>query len=649
MLKLKKPESFELAFPAFLLAALCLNAWLLKLPDINWGIALSGWSALDWVAQLNLPENFTRDFANGIHVYAKTSFMHIYPLAQQWFGVSPENLIPAVILCEIGFLGACAVYFCRTIAPASPPVAAFLFAMLLIGSPVRDMELANFGVPYFWGLYYNIADGLRLLGIALFLRGRVGQAAVLLAASFTVHPIMALMGCAFAFGCLLVERRIAEPRRLAVATALFCAISAVWWWLEFRSADVSSGAIDAQTWISMARAFSFHFFPVDYGMLTIYHDTHVLPLLSLLSLAVFYLPCICPDNRRCNAILAGLLLLGVLSIAGLVISVYVPIPALIKLALPRASDMLILVALAVAVVGLVTDILEGALFWRALAAAVLLSPFVIKPGFPALAVLLLILPRVRTLPTGTAVGRVRVVPLIMCCAAVAWGIAMLKMNILEPRHLPAYIGSLHFWILGGAAGLLTAVAFSMRRMARNMFDVGPIVLIVVVLAIVYLSSKWQAQGVPGQPDRKRGQDYMEVQRWANKNTEPVALFMVDPTIYYGWRDYSARSSFGNLREWLHTSWLYDSRVAQYDEGMKRFNELGIELSPFLTMRPSINGFYRLDAVVRKRFYSMNPQWFTNLAGRYGINYLVLSKNSIQQSYPFSRVFENDSFVVYKVS
>src|SRR5262249_17990396 len=158
--------------------------------------------------------------------------------------------------------------------------------------------------------------------------------------------------------------------------------------------------------------------------------THILPLLCLLSMATFYVPRLYPDRRRGHAVLAGLLLLGLLTIAGLVMSVYTPTPAIIKLALPRASDMLIIVALAVAVAGLVTDLLHVALFWRALATAVLLSLFLIKPGFPALAVLLLILPRVRSMSSGKPTGPLLIAPLAMCCVIVAWGVAMLKMDIV---------------------------------------------------------------------------------------------------------------------------------------------------------------------------------------------------------------------------
>jgi hypothetical protein len=151
------------------------------------------------------------------------------------------------------------------------------------------------------------------------------------------------------------------------------------------------------------------------------------------------------------------------------------------------------------------------------------------------------------------------------------------------------------------------------------------------------------------PDERKelASDYLAVQRWAGANAAPDSLFMVDPTIYYGWRDFSQRSSFGNLREWLHTGWLYDSQAAVYGEGLKRFGEFGIDIEPYKRMRPSIDGYHRLSDDLRQVFYLKDPGWFEDLSRRYGIEYFVLQKKYIKRDLPFDEVFENASFVVYR--
>jgi len=648
MIKSKAASYLELLFPFGVLAVLCLEIWMGKLPDINWQIALSGWSPIDWVAHLTYPENFSRDFPSGMNLYDKSLFMHIYPLAQRWLGVSPEQLIPFVILFEIVFLAVCAVYFCRAIVPDATPVIAYLFALLLV-SGYANMDLGNFGRPFFWGLYYNIADGLRLLGIAMLLRRHIVSAALLFAVSLTVHPIMALMGCTFAFGYMLIERRIAEPRRLLLGAVLFGVIAAAWWMLMFRDASLSAGEVGAQTWISIVRTFSYHFFPVDIGLLTLDHDRRFLPLLSLLALATFYLPRVCTDDRRCHAILVGMLLLCVLTVLGLLISAFVPIPALIKLSLPRASDMLVLVALAIAVAGLVDEILNGSFLSRALACGVILSPYFMKPGFPVLPVILLVLLHVRAHWRSGRPWTIRMATLVFCCAILMLGPLYWAVGILKPYHWPAYAGSLKFWLSVVCAGVLLPLIMAGARHRVIGFANRIPIQIALMLATAFLFSRLYSNSLPGEQVRKQGKDYLEAQRWANTNTPSSALFMVDPTISYGWRDFSSRSSFGNLREWLHTSWLYDSRLAQYTEGKKRFDELGIDIHLYLNEHPSIDGYNKLDSDVKKRFYSMEPNWFVNLEQRYGVNYLVLYRSLIQLNYPFKKVFENDSFVIFKLA
>lgn len=630
------------------LAAMCVAIWLLRLPDINWQIALSGWSAIDWVAHLNNPEAFRFDFPNGMHIYEKSSFMHVYPLAQKWLGIAPESLLPIVILFEICFMAACAVYFCRTLLPGSSLVACCIFALLVICSPARDMDLANFGAPFFWGLFYNIADGLKLLGIGLFFNQRVLLAALLFAASLTVHPLIAFSGCAFLFGYLIVGPRVFKPQRLLLAIGLFCTLSVFWVVLKFGNTSAGSGIVDAQTWVNMARTFSYHFFPVCSGNLTVEHDTRLLPLLSLLVLATFYLPKVCVDYRRCLGILAGALVLVLLVIVGLLISVYVPVPTLIKLSLPRASAMLILVALAISVVGLVTDVVTGRPLIRALSCAVLLSPFFLKPGFSLLPICLLILPRISKQLSKPIPALIRYAPLPLVLAILLLGLILWSMNIINNTHVAAYLGSVGIWrFIGGASLFFISLAVFNRFVSPSNMGQSLAGIILMSIALIF-SIQWQQKQVPPDSHKKMGSDYLAAQLWAKANTDSKALFMVDPTIYYGWRDFSSRSSFGNLREWLHTSWLYDSSKDMYLEGMQRFNEFGIKIEPYVKEYSNIKfaGFSQLHNDVLKRFYSVESDWFVKMANLYHIDYLVLSKQHVRKEYPFERVFENEHYIIF---
>lgn len=121
--------------------------------------------------------------------------------------------------------------------------------------------------------------------------------------------------------------------------------------------------------------------------------------------------------------------------------------------------------------------------------------------------------------------------------------------------------------------------------------------------------------------------------------------MPDPTQYYGWRDFSQRSSFGNVREWLHTSWLYDSRVERYQEGMRRFGEFKIDLGPYLRNQPPVKGMNQLTDEVRRRYYTASDEWRIDLSKRYGIDYFIFERSRMRAPTTLKVVYQNDHFVI----
>jgi hypothetical protein len=145
--------------------------------------------------------------------------------------------------------------------------------------------------------------------------------------------------------------------------------------------------------------------------------------------------------------------------------------------------------------------------------------------------------------------------------------------------------------------------------------------------------------------------YKQVQEWAKDNTPVDSLFMVDPAICYGWREFSQRSSFGNLREWIY-NWATTNDFDIYREGMKRFGEFGVELNPYLHFNPPIDGYAALSGEVEKRYHHADDGWRMSLVRRYGIDYFVLDKNKmnkpvVETAGSFQWVYENSDFVVLK--
>ena len=431
-------------------------AFKLRLPDLEWQIALSGWSAIDWVAHLNFPERYSLDFSNGMGLYDKSSSMLIYPLVNHWFDVPVEQVIPVVIFLEMAFLAGACIFFARTLSCAASPVAVVLFALLVVLSPARDLDLSRFGAPFFWGLFYNFADGFRLLGLAFFLRRKPLVGGLLLGIGFSIHPLITLFGCAFVAGFVAVARNWIKPRLLVRGILVFLAVSGAWFFYLYDFSSIVSTQMDAQVWTRMVRAFSSHFFPIDFGVLTLDFHKRLLPLLVLCLLAVHYLPDVVVDNDLRRGMIGGSAVLIALIIVGFLISLYLPIPILVKLALPRASALLILVALAISCIGLVRDIQSGTTFKRLLGLLIVVSPFIYRPGFPLAPVALLIFTSCSQWSVYKEAGYRRVeFSLLMLVLAVVC--AYWWAGLVQRQDLPSYTGYFalfRHWEIVVALGLL---------------------------------------------------------------------------------------------------------------------------------------------------------------------------------------------------
>lgn len=627
------------------LLALCLFCGARYAENILIIQAYGGWSPMDWVAHQLMPDNFKADFPNGISVYRMSSFMQVYFLAAA-VGLNLESLTPWLIYFEIAFLGFSAAVMFRALAPGYPYAAMAVFALLIIEGSARNMELARFGGAFYQGLYYNIADGLRLLGLCLLFRGRIVWSAVLLALSFTVHPVMAGMACIFAVPYLLATRSRFSVRRWLLAAATFALIAAVWLGFKLQAAEVASGGINSDNWLALVRMFSYHWFPVDIGVFTRWHERYVFPLLCLVSMAFVYLPRVVSGSVERRSIAWGMGILAYLTVAGILISELSSEPFLIKLALHRASDMLIVVSLAIVVAGLVQSVMSRAPVEAALGAALLLSPLVSQPAaFPLLPTMLLLGWHARNarLQSNTSDFAVALLAIGVLTAVV------LGYWISGMTQSGAHIGTALMWTIlasFSAAGVLALLAekSGVKRPVVHFF-LSVALLIIVSAACV---ARIEAKSAMRADHKNMAIDYLETQRWARRNTTTDSVFMIDPAMSYGWRDFSQRSSFGSLREWLHTGWLYDSRKAVYERGMERFSEFGISLEPYLQIRPSIEGYHRLSDDLGRAFYQKDRGWFDDMSRRYALDYLVLQKKFVTRDYGLTKVFENASFVVYRL-
>ena len=625
---------------ACVLAVTLVAVWWSNTHGVSAVLASKGFSPIGWVYKTLLPGNFALDFPGGAETYTVSAFMHVYFAANR-LGIAPEAFLPFVVAFEIALLSFAVFVLCRALLPQAPLMVAALVVVYSIASPARDINLANFPQPYILGQYYNVADALRLLGIVMVLKSRPVWAAVLLAGSFITHPTMGLMGLACAAAMQSMRPREILTRQFAVAALVFVLLTGGWLFVQLEDVAVSGGQIPVQIWMEMTRVFNYHWYTFDNGFFTLNPRQFFLPFLSFLLLLAYYWPTV--RNDVSNKALAGVVAMLGLSLIGIAISVWVPVPFLIKLALHRASELVIFIGLPFVAAGLWRDLSTGSWWQRMGAATVVLSPWFVRP-FPIVVSVVQVAPSWwRVLRRQAASSADFIVAALALAAAVLVGLYLVAGVWTAQSPLSFYADDRKFALLVVVLVLVLVLvlvptaAFS-RRLGRP--AVQALVLVVALAySLDWLKFKAENKGIT------RGRSYLQAQLWAREQTPSSALFMPDPTQYYGWRDFSQRSSFGNVREWLHTSWLYDSRVERYQEGMRRFGEFKIELGPYLRNQPPVKGMNQLTDEVRRRYYAASDEWRIDLAKRYGIDYFIFERSRMRAPTKLKVVYQNDHFVI----
>lgn len=623
-------------------AALLALTWHKRVQELGLEIALQGGGPMWYTHKAAEPLTYERDFPGGTEQYRYSAPMHAYRFAWAWLGVRPERLLPAFVAFELAFMAAAFIVLLRTLRPGASPAVALLLVAFVVASGARDASLASLTLPFFRGLYHNVADGLCILGIAAMLRGRAVLAAALLGGGFASHPALSVPAAAFAFCPLIVRpRELLRPRNLAAA-ALLVAIVAAWAFGVLGYGAVAGQRFPPKLWFELTRFTCFHMYPIEHGVFTTEHATILVPFLSFALLAVYYLTRGGPLGETERKVALGLAAMATLVAAGVLFSAVDLSTALTKLALHRASAVAITVGIVYIAAGLWDDLGRGP-WWRQVAAVVVLaSPFVASPAYPLLFSLVLAAEAWRRPGRGLsrlAVGAVAAAGLLAvglhAIAGTAATLTASGYTGLDWLLMPAALCGLGAFAVGLVAGRLAGLP-SGRALG--------------LLVLAACAAFWVSGDGLGPEDAAVARSYREAQLWAAANTPRDALFAPDPTIYYGWRDYSLRSSFGNVREWLYTSWLFNSDYRLCQEGLARLGEFGLDVRDYFGHAPAFAGFAALTQDVRRRFYGADDAWRAALARRHGIAFFVYQKRPAYRGLPHTKLpvaFQNAHFLILR--
>lgn len=606
-------------------------------------IAIRGFSAIEFVAANQNPSGFERDFPGGSRVTTSTSPLTWVHLFASNIGLDSLFVYYVMVTLEIAALLAGLYVFWRSLfsvitraksADASVKNWSFvaLSALVLLSNGQR-MNLANFGFPFFHGQFYGFADGLRLAAIGLALQKRWWASALTLSAAFVIHPIKGLFGAVVVFiiFCFSVTGRTALSGLGRLA--LFPLVGVVW---TLFTLTRPSSRIELSEFVAWSRVFQFHWYPLDLGVFTTGQFEFFVPFGTIIVLTLVGVVMVVNDRRIRIAIASSFGTLTVLTFIGVAVSVWPPSEFLIKLSLLRASELVVLLAIPMLVFFAIDFFFRNKFLWTSIYAVTLLVFFLPTNFFYFLSLLAVAVPVVLMLKDKRSN--------LAWATAALWGIFVLT-------HLGL------MWLFGGflragqgLAGAIFAVALVaifFALIGRRYRIAGASTMLVVMVAGAI---SWAALKVYG--DFRfvdEGREYLAIQMWANENSAPIALFMVDPCINYGWRDFSARASLGTPREWFMTGWLYTGDGAVLQHGKEISQTLGLDLDPD-QLGPRSGG--EVCEQARNAFYGQGLSNLSRISEKLGADYFVLNQSEFETrtgTLPggWEIEFENDTFLVIK--
>jgi hypothetical protein len=589
----------------------------------------------------NHPEWFPNDFPSGALETLKSIIFQVYPIAES-AGLPVSGTWAFMILLEIAVFSAAAVYATRRLFPNEPWVlAAFVALLCAVGTLVRP-DIGRFQFPYF-GWMYGFAYACSLVAAVSALRGQLIGLAVALVAAFLIHPITAIFAGVFALTCIAVQmsngKRFELGTLAGFAGGVLVPCGAWLIWLSTQG-TIFGGEVDPHTFVALTKAQSYHWYPEFLGVFWELHQYHLLPLLATLAMIAWSFRSVPLDIKPQLA--AGICVLLIVCITGILIAGWSEQPFLIKLCLQRADSTVMLIGAPLIIKALFDDFRNGDLIERGLAAVLMLLPLISEYGLLPCPVLL------RIAYAAAKATRAKSWPAELVVAVLLSAIVLVLYLVYYFAGLIPNPGDFIYLGLNGtllAAGVISALWASewlvQGQPTRPMLLLGAMVLLGLLAAP-------RGNQLSSASALQQATDALDAQIWARDHTPVGSLFMVDPALSYMWRDKSHRPSFGTPREWLLVSIMYNSRKELLDEGMRRYKALGLPAPDYIydpanrRMGPLLA---RLADEASARYYAFSRIEIERLAGSYGIRYFVYQKTSLKAPPPLPVAYENAHFVI----
>lgn len=654
--------------------------------DINLKIAYGGYGPQDYVAQKLHPENFQKDFAPGmIFTYDYSLPMKAYYYLAKYCGISPSvTVYPFMFIQTLLFLLSVA-FLTQTL--FQNKFVTLISVIIIPLSNLAGLNLSRFGAGYSsllsFPLFYGYSNAFRFFALSFFLKNKHIPCFIFLALSVYCHVNMGLFVLAFIGAYVLYKPSLFRDKSFTTGILVFLIMVIPHIFSIISNAAISSGGIPADQWVKSTRIFSCHWYPMTMKLFTTKAHREFFPFLLLCFFFFVALKYQDIRNEKNVKIIVGSIACLLMGLLGVIFSDIYPIPFLIKISLQRSTGLITFFGVLYIIYYIYRKMDTGNIISVFLATFSLLVLVFSKPGIAVLPLFLLLFVDIREVcfgPIKISTDKIKIAKRLYYI--VAFSLLLLTfICIFQDKVKIAHSIFVHLWtplqyfnpftgydflLRGGgfkvcpifvylliASALIAGTTIILRNSKKRSLSL----LFLSIFFVISLSTVWYLERDHyfrwHNRYAKVAESYRDVQLWAKKNTPTDALFMPDPSHSYGWRDFSERSSFGNLREWGYCAIGYNPDAKVYREGIKRMREFGIDVEKIreediINSSTFIYGS-KLVNDIRTEFYNMKEEQIQYLSNKYSIDYIVMNKQYHKNSFcSFNVAYENQHYIIYKL-
>lgn len=630
--------------------------------------AVYGFSPVDYIEIKTNPELAIRRFPNGVEQLKNSYLFFFYEQANK-IGISTEEFQHFVIALSILLFIISLLYFSYTILPRAPSEVHFLIILFALTTDLLNHDLARFGLvtSLSLGQMYGFATSFFLLATTAAFKSKWHITWPLIGLIYLFHPATALYTAFTCSAVLLIDLGAVTERKFWYGW--FFGIGIAFLWSVFVLKPTLSGSImSSKDWINWSRFGNAHWYPFSLSVFKEEHFRRITPFLSLFIIGLTslrYSSFISKEIRK--KLLVSFVSLSIMTILGLLASVYILSPSIIKISLHRSSTYILLFSLPLAITLLWDDFTSDSIIKASIALLCLVTPIIGRRyvtttiigtwGVP----LFFSIFRYELEFFGSFFDSNKKEKNFQLIDFLIQGVTLFAISVflfLVKQHIalwnhPAFTTQLNLIYIAISTVIILGL---IERIGVFNFYIKKIYSYVFILLLLYWgTTSIMHKRITLLPWRNisKAEAYYATQVWARNNTEKSALFMVDPNIDYGWEAYSKRAKFGSFRDLIHTGWLYSGSQQTFEEGMRRIRLFNVEPEGYLNrsienQKKSVGSEYReFELDVSKTYYTFEGIDLENIAASEGIDYFVFDKRKIKKSLDMLVVYENEHFIIYK--